>query len=88
MKVLLDMNLAPRWVEFLELAGLPAAHWSDIGAADATDAEIMSHARDNGCWVITHDLDFGSILAASQSDGPASFSSAAATFHRKSWPSK
>jgi predicted nuclease of predicted toxin-antitoxin system len=28
MKILLDMNLSPRWVRFLEQQGFEAAHWS------------------------------------------------------------
>ena len=71
MKFLLDMNLAPRWAEFLQQAGMEAMHWSRLGTANATDVEIMSYALDNNYWVITHDLDFGAILAASQLDGPS-----------------
>lgn len=71
MKFMLDMNLAPRWAEFLNQAGMEAMHWSRVGAADATDVEIMSYALDNNYWVITHDLDFGAILAASQLEGPS-----------------
>jgi predicted nuclease of predicted toxin-antitoxin system len=70
-KFILDMNLAPRWAEFLEQAGMEAVHWSQIGAGDATDVEIMNYSLANGYWVITHDLDFGAILAASQLDGPS-----------------
>ena len=71
MKFLLDMNLAPRWAEFLDQAGMEALHWSHVGKADAADVEIMGYARDNNYWVITHDLDFGAILATSQLDGPS-----------------
>ena len=63
MKLLVDMNLAPRWVKTLADAGIEAAHWSSLGAADASDAAIMAFARDNGYVVLTHDLDFGAILA-------------------------
>jgi len=31
MKVLLDMNLSPRWVSLLVDAGMEAVHWSHIG---------------------------------------------------------
>jgi len=27
MKILVDMNLSPRWVEFLANAGIEAIHW-------------------------------------------------------------
>ena len=31
MKLLLDMNLSPRWVGVLPAAGFEAIHWSDVG---------------------------------------------------------
>src|SRR6218665_2467579 len=32
MKLLVDMNLSPRWVDVLADAGIEAAHWSAVGA--------------------------------------------------------
>jgi uncharacterized protein DUF5615 len=46
-ELLLDMNLAPRWVEFLEEAKFQALHWSQIGRANAPDTEIMEYAGAN-----------------------------------------
>ena len=40
-KLLIDMNLSPDWVDFLESHGWPAAHWSHIGAHNAPDEIIM-----------------------------------------------
>jgi predicted nuclease of predicted toxin-antitoxin system len=71
MKLLVDMNLSPRWVNRLIDAGFEAAHWSTLGALDASDTEIMALARDRGYVVLTHDLDFGSILAASRGEKPS-----------------
>ncbi|MGE0008103.1 MAG: DUF5615 family PIN-like protein [Parvibaculaceae bacterium] len=71
MKLLIDMNLSPDWVAVLTCADFEAHHWSTVGAADASDREIMAYARTNGHVVITHDLDFGSILAATGGDGPS-----------------
>jgi len=31
MKLLLDMNLPPRWVNFLSGQGIECVHWSDVG---------------------------------------------------------
>jgi predicted nuclease of predicted toxin-antitoxin system len=31
MKLLLDMNLSPTWVGFLEENGFEAVHWSTVG---------------------------------------------------------
>jgi len=42
MKLLIDMNLSPKWVSVLKEAGLEAAHWSHIGRPDAPDYEIMA----------------------------------------------
>jgi len=71
MKLLVDMNLSPRWIDFLNDAGFQATHWSTTGAADATDHAIMAHARANDFVVFTHDLDFGAILAATHGEKPS-----------------
>lgn len=71
MKLLIDMNLSPRWEEALERAGIEAAHWSNVGAATASDVEIMAFAEGHGFVVPTHDLDFGAILAATKGRGPS-----------------
>jgi predicted nuclease of predicted toxin-antitoxin system len=71
MKILIDMNLSPRWVDFLMSAGFEAIHWSKVGARDASDPELMRWAADHGHIVLTNDLDFGAILAATQERQPS-----------------
>ncbi|MFZ5618374.1 MAG: DUF5615 family PIN-like protein [Pseudomonadota bacterium] len=71
MKILLDMNLSPRWAALLEGADYEAAHWSALGAADASDLEIMAFAKANDFVVITHDLDYSATLAATQNEKPS-----------------
>jgi len=71
MKLLVDMNLSPRWVSWLTEAGFETAHWSTVGRSNASDAEIMAFARTHGYVVLTHDLDFSAILAATQGDKPS-----------------
>lgn len=71
MKILVDMNLSPRWAALLTDAGMEATHWSNLGPANAPDTEIMSFARTNDYVVLTHDLDFSAILAATQGDKPS-----------------
>jgi predicted nuclease of predicted toxin-antitoxin system len=71
MKLLVDMNLSPRWVETLTHAGFEAAHRSSLGAPDASNAAIMAFARDNEYVVLTHDLDFAAILAATKAARPS-----------------
>lgn len=71
MRVLVDMNLSPRWVKLLTDADVEAVHWSSLGAANARDIDIMDFARVKGYVVLTHDLDFGAILAATKGNKPS-----------------
>ena len=71
MRLLVDMNLAPRWVDILAAAGFEAAHWSTVGLHNASDVEIMGYARTHNYVVLTSDLDFGTILAATKGDKPS-----------------
>jgi predicted nuclease of predicted toxin-antitoxin system len=70
-RILIDMNLSPRWVGALHAAGFEAVHWSSVGAVNASDAEIMRHAAAHDFVVLTHDLDFGAILAATAGEKPS-----------------
>ena len=71
MKLLIDMNLSPQWVLLLQEAGWDAVHWSSIGAPSAPDNELFKYALSNGYVILTHDLDFGAILAATRANGPS-----------------
>ena len=71
MKILIDMNLSPRWVGVLAEAGIEAFHWVGVGRIDAPDVEIMNYANTHGFVVLTHDLDFGAILAATNRGKPS-----------------
>ena len=71
MKVLIDMNLSPSWVPALERHGWQATHWSDIGDPGAEDRVLMDWAQTHGHCVLTHDLDFGTMLALSHDEGPS-----------------
>jgi predicted nuclease of predicted toxin-antitoxin system len=71
MKIVIDMNLSPEWEEVLCSAGWMATHWSNVGAANASDREILSWVKVNGHVLLTHDLDFGAILAASGAKAPS-----------------
>jgi predicted nuclease of predicted toxin-antitoxin system len=64
MKLLIDMNLSPRWVASLNQAGWEAVHWSSVGKGNELDSEIMRYAAEQNYVVLTHDLDFSAILAA------------------------
>ena len=71
MKILLDMNLSPTWVETLAKSNIEAIHWSTIGPANTKDSEIFDWARRNDFVILTHDLDFGTILALTRAAGPS-----------------
>lgn len=71
MKLLVDMNLSPRWIGLLKDAGWEAVHWSTVGKATASDSEIMAFAAEYSYVVLTHDLDFSAILAATHGERPS-----------------
>jgi predicted nuclease of predicted toxin-antitoxin system len=71
MKVLVDMNLSPAWVSFLAESGFEAVHWADIGPDNSSDSELMQWAAEHDHIVLTADLDFGAILAATQRNRPS-----------------
>jgi len=70
-KIIIDMNLTPMWVEYLASAAVEAVHWSSLGDPKAKDHLIMTYAREHGFIVFTHDLDFGNILAVTHALGPS-----------------
>jgi predicted nuclease of predicted toxin-antitoxin system len=65
------MNLSPQWCAVLAAEGWDAVHWSQVGEVSADDRTILEWARNNGRIVLTHDLDFGAILAATETDAPS-----------------
>jgi len=71
MKLLIDMNLSPDWIQAFEKYNIEAVHWSYIGDPRARDTVIMEWARTNGYIVFTHDLDFGSMLAVTGAETPS-----------------
>jgi predicted nuclease of predicted toxin-antitoxin system len=71
MKVLIDMNLSPRWVAWLNEVDVRASHWSSLGSITALDTEIATYAATYDFVILTNDLDFGAILAATQGTKPS-----------------
>ncbi|WP_017655587.1 DUF5615 family PIN-like protein [Fortiea contorta] len=71
MKILIDMNLSPDWVKVFEKYDIEAVHWSNVGEPRDKDTVIMDWARANRYIVFTHDLDFGSLLAATGVETPS-----------------
>jgi predicted nuclease of predicted toxin-antitoxin system len=71
MRVLVDMNLTHRWVDYLSGAGFDAVHWSSVGAATAKDQELCDYAREHVYVLLTNDLDFPRILAHTRQAAPS-----------------
>ncbi len=65
------MNLSPVWAMEAKAKGIEAAHWSEIGPGNAADPVILAYAHRNGCVLVTNDLDFSAILAASGGASPS-----------------
>jgi len=70
-KVLVDMNLTPEWIPFLQAGGVEAVHGASVGDFGAKDEVLMRWAAEQGYVVFTNDLDFGALLATGGTDGPS-----------------
>ena len=71
MKFLADMGISPRTVAFLRALGHDAMHLHDEGLDRLSDPDILEKARREGRVVLTHDLGFGELVAASQAKPPS-----------------
>ncbi len=71
MRFLVDANLSPHVAEFLNAAGHDAVAVRDVGLRDAPDDEILDHAHAEDRVVISHDTDFGTLLAARRLTKPS-----------------
>lgn len=70
-EILLDQGLAPRAAVLLTQRGMKAVHVSEIGLAEAEDAEILQAARDSGWVCVTLDHDFHAHLATAGHGSPS-----------------
>jgi predicted nuclease of predicted toxin-antitoxin system len=69
--LLLDMNLSPALAGLLSSLGHDVVHWSEVGDYRATDVVIMAWAKAHERVLVTHDLDFGAMLADTEATGPS-----------------
>src|SRR3990172_5979823 len=65
MQLLADMGVSMRVVEWLRTAGHDVVHVRDEGLQRLPNGEIFQKAHGGGRVLMTFDLDFGEILAAS-----------------------
>lgn len=63
MKFLADMGISPSIVQALRERGHDAIHLHEQGLIQLSDADILNKAREEGRVLLTHDLDFGELLA-------------------------
>jgi len=71
MRSLLNMNLPGRLCNALEAAGHEAVHVRDLGMAESSDDEITRRAVRDDAVILTHDLDYGALLAFSGDRRPS-----------------
>jgi len=62
---LVDANLPPRLARLLRERGHEACHVAEAGLGTAKDHELFQRARNEGWIVVTRDLDFADLAAAS-----------------------
>jgi predicted nuclease of predicted toxin-antitoxin system len=71
MNFLADMGISPKIVDSLRQIGHQADHLQQQGLHRLKDPQILEKARNEGRILLTHDLDFGDLLAASGADLPS-----------------
>lgn len=71
MKIVIDMNLSVEWVSILQLEGLEAVHWREVGGKTDADTVILEWAAKNEAVILTQDLDFPWLLASTHAVGPS-----------------
>ena len=71
MNFLLNMNVHRDMAALLEKRGHICRHVGDIGMSRAKDAEIVAEAKRTREVIMTHDLDYGHLLAFSGEKAPS-----------------
>lgn len=71
MKFLLDMGLGQSTAAFLRSHGHDVVHLRDEGLQRLEDEKIIEKAHREDRVILTHDLDFGRIIALSRSQFPS-----------------
>jgi len=71
MKFLADMGISNSAVKSLQQLGHDTVHLREAGMKRALDVDIVVKAKNEDRIVLTCDLDFGDILAASGDDKPS-----------------
>jgi predicted nuclease of predicted toxin-antitoxin system len=62
-RFLIDANLSPRLASLLASEGHDAVAIRQVGLSEASDNEIVDYAANDDRVVVSHDTDFGALLA-------------------------
>jgi predicted nuclease of predicted toxin-antitoxin system len=73
-KFLADMGISSKTVAFLQGNGYDAIHLHEQDIERLPDPDILAKARREDCILLTHDLDFDELVAASGARLPNRFS--------------
>lgn len=71
MKFLLNMNIPPQLCSRLTAVGHECRHVKDIGMSRAEDHDIVQEAKASQETIVTHDLDYGTLLSFSGESKPS-----------------
>lgn len=71
MKFLADMGISPKTVKFLRSLGHNTIHLYEQRLEQLPDPAILAKTRKEQRVLLTHDLDFGELLAASRDNLPS-----------------
>jgi predicted nuclease of predicted toxin-antitoxin system len=71
MRFLADMGISPRTVDYLREKGYEAMHLHELGQDRLPDGTILATALREKWIILTHDLDFSELLAASGAQLPS-----------------
>jgi len=70
-KLLADVNVSALVVQRLRHAGVDVTRGSEIMDPHASDAQILAIDEQRGCVLISHDQDFGALLAIAGATTPS-----------------
>lgn len=71
MRILADMPISPKTVEYLKKLGFECHHLTEFKMENSTDEDITNFAKENNYTILTEDLDFGTILAYTKEIEPS-----------------
>jgi len=70
-RFLVDANLSPQVARLLAAVGHDAVAVRDLGLQDAPDDEIRDRALSEDRVIVSHDTDFGTLLAIRRQSKPS-----------------